>query len=143
MNIMNYAERIAKGSITIFLMSILGAVIGYAIRLFFARNLSMNDFGLFYAIFSFIGLFSLFRELGFSSSLTKFISEFYYKNKTREIKSSIIIVISIQFFIALLIFIPLFAFSEYISIFYFKTPDALLPFSIMLISYLMSVFFSL
>ena len=46
----NYVEKIAKGSITIFLLSIIASIVGYLLRLFLARNLSVSDFGLFFSV---------------------------------------------------------------------------------------------
>jgi len=136
----NYAERIAKGTATVFLISVVGLFIGYLFRMFLARNLTVEDFGLFYAILAFIGLTTLFRDLGLNQALVKYIPEFLVKRNFGKIKSSITLVASIQLIIASLFILVLFVFSDQIAVNYFHTISASLPFKILLISFITSIF---
>jgi len=72
---MNYVEKFVKGTTIVFLMHIVGGAIGYLLRLFIARNLTVAEFGLLYAVLSFIGFLTMFRDLGFGPALTKFVAE--------------------------------------------------------------------
>ena len=120
----NYAERIAKGTAIVFLISVVGLFIGYLFRMFLARNLTLEDFGLFYAILAFIGLTTLFRDLGLNQALVKHIPEFLVKRNFGKIKSSIILVAFIQLIIASLFILVLFVFSDQIAVNYFHTISA-------------------
>ncbi len=139
----NYAKRFAQGSIIVFVVMLASLVIGYVLRLFLLRNLSLQDFGLFYSILAFLGLFNLFKDFGFSTTLVKFISEFNSKNKKTEAKSAFITVLILELVISIIIIIPLFFLADYISISYFKTASASLPFKVMLISFVVSILFTI
>lgn len=83
----HYVRKTAKGSFIIFAMMLLASVIGYAIRLVLSRQLSLEDFGLFYAVFTFVTFFVIVRDFGLNQALIKFIPEFNVKNKLSKIKS--------------------------------------------------------
>ena len=84
---MRYAEKLAKGSLIIFAFSITTAIIGYLLRVYLARNLTVAEFGLFYAVMALVSFFWLVKDLGVGTTLVKFIPEFLVKKKYSEIKS--------------------------------------------------------
>ncbi len=137
---MSYAKRIVGGGTLIFFMYFIGGLLGYSVRLFLARSLSVSDFGLFYAILAFTGFLTLFRDPGFSTTLTKFVAEFKAKKDFVAIKSSFSIILILEILISGFVVISVFIFSDYISVSYFKTYEAVLPLKIMILSYFASVF---
>ncbi|MBI4154249.1 flippase [Candidatus Woesearchaeota archaeon] len=139
---MSYAERIIKGSSIIFLMYLAGGIISYILRLFIARNLSVEEFGLLYAILSFVGFLTLFRDLGFGSTLTKFIAEFAARKKLDEIKASIIIVVGVEVVAGIIIAAVVFALADFLSINYFRAA-ASLPLKIIAASFAISGFIAM
>ena len=92
----NYTKFAVKGATTVLVISLLAAFIGYLVRFVLARNLTVEEFGLFYAVFAFLGLLGLFKSFGFDKALIKFIPEFKHKKRNDLIKSSIIYVSFIQ-----------------------------------------------
>ena len=76
---MSYAKRAAKGGVSIFTFSIVGLLLGFILRTFLARNLSVTEFGLLYSVLAFMGLFSLFRDMGLNPALIKYIPEYIVK----------------------------------------------------------------
>src|SRR3989338_66067 len=76
---MTYTKLAVKGAATILVISLIAAFLGYIVRVILARNLTVEDFGLFYAIFGFLSLIGLFKSLGFDKALAKFIPEFLGK----------------------------------------------------------------
>ena len=86
---MNYTKIAFKGALIVLVTSLFAAFLGYLVRVLLARNLSVEQFGLFYAVFSFLGLIGIFKSLGFDKAITKFIPEFQHKRKHDFIKSSI------------------------------------------------------
>ena len=46
----NYARHIAKGAGVVFLFTVAASFLGYLIRLLLTRQLSVADYGLFYAL---------------------------------------------------------------------------------------------
>ncbi|MCX6818584.1 MAG: oligosaccharide flippase family protein, partial [Candidatus Aenigmarchaeota archaeon] len=139
----NYTERVFKGAVTVFLISIVGMFIAYLFRIFLARNLSVEDFGLFYAIIAFTGLLALFRDLGLNSALIKYIPEFLVKKEFEKIKYSIISVTFIQLIIIFILILPFFVFSDQIAVSYFHTISASMPLKILLIAFITSIFIPL
>ena len=65
----NYTKHAIKGTIIVLVVSVLAAFLGYIARLVMARGLSVEDFGLFYAVFAFLALLGVFKSLGFEKSL--------------------------------------------------------------------------
>lgn len=120
----NYAERVAKGGFIILVLAMLTSAIGYLLRLYLARNLSTEDFGLFYAVMAFLSLFWVFKEMGIGPAIAKYIPELMVKKRLSEIKTSIASIMLLQFAIGFVIFITLFVFSDYISISFFHNPSA-------------------
>ena len=78
---MNYAKRVFKGTVIVFVISLLSALLGYLIRLVLARGISQESYGVFYAVFSFFGLIALFRDYGADASLQVCP---YYNKPTQE-----------------------------------------------------------
>lgn len=87
---MHYTKRAFRGSLFVFIASIITAFLGYFIRIILARKLSVEDYGLFFAIFAFVSFLLFFRDLGLGSALVKHLAEFKAKNKFDEIKTGIL-----------------------------------------------------
>ena len=109
----NYAEQLAKGGLLITLLFVIGAVLGYGLRIFISRNLSVEEFGVFYSILSFVGIFSVFKELGFASSIVVKTSEFLELKNLGKIKTIIKKSLYIQVSASILISFFVWIFSGY------------------------------
>jgi len=136
----NYTRKALWGTITIFVMTILAAGLGYLFRLLLARNLTKIEYGLFYSVFALIGLLSLFRNLGLGEALVKFIPEFLVKKKKELLKGSIITVLLLQLLSSTIIVIIFIFLSGFLSRNYFHNPLSVLVLNILLIGFLISVF---
>lgn len=121
---MSYTKLAVRGAAIVFVISILSAFLGYIVRLILARNLSLEEFGLFYAVFSFLALISLFKTLGYDKSLIKFIPEFQHANRKDFIKSSIIYVSILQVITNIIILALIYVLANYLSIHFFHEPKA-------------------
>ncbi len=133
---MSYSEKLLKGSAIVFTAAVAAAIISYLLRLFIARNLSVADFGLLYSILAFVGLFSIFKDLGLGNTLVKFLAEFSGRGQEENIKPSIFVVGIIQIAAALALILPIIISSDYIAMTYFKTPEASFPLKLIAISFL-------
>src|SRR3990167_7422774 len=107
----NYAKKAVKGTFTILFISFLAALLGYLVRLVLARGLSKDDYGLFYAVFSFFAFLIIFKDLGLNQTLTKFVSDFLHRKNYTGMKSVIVSVFSIQFLMSALIAVIAIIFS--------------------------------
>jgi len=126
-----YAKHLVKGSAIVFTALALSALFGFLLRMFLARSLSVADFGLFYAVFTFVSFFALFRDLGLNSALVKYIPEFSVRKEFDTIKSSITIAVLFQAIFSFSVATILFIFSGQVALAFFKTEAATLPLQIM------------
>lgn len=106
--IMSYAKRALRGSLFVFIASVITAFLGYFTRIILARELTVEDYGLFFAVFSFVSFLLFFRDLGLGSALVKHLAEFKAKKQFNEIKTGIFAV-----FISLLILSAIFGLVLY------------------------------
>lgn len=135
-----YVKKTAKGSAVVFTMAMLAAVLGYAIRVILSRQLSLEDFGLFYAVFTFIMFFGVFKDLGLKQALIKFIPEFKVKKKYGEIRASMLFVLLINLASAILIAVVFILLSNFLAINYFNNIQASKLVIILSVYFIISVF---
>lgn len=136
----NYTKHAVRGVMTVFALTMLAAFLGYLVRVLLAKNLSIEDFGLFYAVFSFLGLLGIFKSLGFEKALIKFIPELLHERKTNLIKSSIIYVSVVQLLTNTVVIILIYLFSDYLSVHFFHTPEASIVLKLMAIAFFIDSF---
>ncbi|MBI2523084.1 flippase [Candidatus Woesearchaeota archaeon] len=137
---MSYTKLAVKGAATVFIISILAAFLGYVARFILARNLTLEEFGLFYSVFAFLGMFGVFKSLGFDRALAKFIPEFVHKKNYDQIKSSIIYVSAIQLLTNTIVIIGIYLFSAYLSQNFFRSPQAGIVLKLMAIAFFLDSF---
>ena len=140
---MNYTKRVVKGTTIVFVMSIISAVLGFFLRAFLARNLSVAEFGLLYSVLAFIGLFSLFRDIGLNPALIKYIPEYVLKKDKKAIKSAFVFVFLVQISISTLAMVPVFVFSDFFAKEFFKTPLSIPVLHFFALTFIASVLFHL
>src|SRR3989338_4882958 len=136
----NYTKFAVKGVIIVSIYLLLASLLGYLIRLLLAKNLSLEEFGLFYSVFSFLGLLGIFKTLGFDRSLIKFIPEFKHEGKNDFIKSSIIYVSIIQFITNTIIIFCVYLLSNYLSVNFFHNTQASIILKLMAIAFFIDSF---
>ncbi len=117
---MNHIKKILRGSTYYFIGSILATILAYLTKFVLVRNLSVEDYGLFFAVFTFVLFFSLFANLGMGKGLGRFIAEYGFKKKYKEIKSLIAGSFLIQMIASGIIIIIFWSISDYLAINYFK-----------------------
>jgi len=110
----------------IFFGTLIAGAFAYLFKVYFARSVSIEDFGLFYAVFSLVLFLSFFRDLGINSALPKFIPEFIHKGKGDLVKTAIFASIILQLFLSLVIVLVAFVSAHWLSVNYFGTSDALI-----------------
>src|SRR3989344_4086580 len=134
----HYSRKAIHGVSIIFLMGILSNLFSYLLRLLLARNLTIEEYGLVYAIVGFFGFFSIFQDFGLGEALVKFTAEFKAQNKLKEIKSAIITVFSFQLLGSLLLGGFAIIFANWLAIHHFHTPEAGILVTIYAISIILS-----
>ncbi|MBN1645239.1 flippase [Candidatus Woesearchaeota archaeon] len=122
---MSYTKRALRGSLFVFIASIITAFLGYFIRIILARNLSVEDYGLFFAVFAFISFLLFFRDLGLGSALVKHLAEFKAKKKFNAIKTGIVSVFLSLLILSAIFGVVLYLLAPFLAQNYFKDERAL------------------
>jgi len=136
----NYTKFAVKGTATILGISLIAAFLGYLVRLILARNLTIEEFGLFYAVFAFLAFLTIFKTFGFDRSLIKFIPEFHHNNRNDFIKSSMIYVSTLLLITNTVVIILVYLLANYLSIHFFHDPRAGIILKLMAIAFFAETF---
>jgi len=139
----SYARRLVKGSAIVFTAFIATELVGFFLRVFLARFLTVAEYGLFYAVFALVSFFTLFRDPGLSTALVRYIPEFAVHKQFAKIKSSIISALFVQAAFGLIVSAGLFILSDQIALTVFRTLDASLPLRILSVWFCASIFYTL
>lgn len=119
-----YKSYMAMGGL-IALVSLIGSsVMGFVIRMILARSLTPADYGLFFGIITFLGLFSIFHDLGLTSALGKFIPQFRTEGDYDRVRSSILTSLTIESFVVMVFVLMFVVLSGWLSLVYFDSPIA-------------------
>ena len=117
---MNYTKSLVRGSGIVFVVTILAAILGYILRILLARNLTIEEYGLFYAVFAFVNVITSFRGFGVGQALIKYIPEFKLNKKYSLIKKGVVYYFSLQFISFIIMIGVIFLFADKLAVNYFK-----------------------
>jgi O-antigen/teichoic acid export membrane protein len=117
---MSYIKRALKGFILVFVINIIAAFLGYLIRIIMARNLTVAEYGLFFAISTLISFLGVFIGLGTGDALVRYIPEFLVREKHDKIKNAVMMVSLITLGNLIILGVLLFALSDFLAKNYFK-----------------------
>jgi O-antigen/teichoic acid export membrane protein len=120
----SYTRHFLRSSAVILLLNVLGGIIGYITRVFYGRILTVEQFGMLYAILNFVIFIVAFKNFGLGESLSKFIPEFKVKKKIKDIYKMINFTFAVQMGIITVLFSIIFLFSEFFAVHYFHTIEA-------------------
>ena len=131
-------KSLLKGSSTIAFMTMAAAIFGFLIRMVLARELSLEDFGLFYSVLALLIPVGLLKNLGVNRALIKFIPEFLVKEEWGKIKESIHWAFIVSMSTALITAGMFYFLSDWLESTFFNTDMAAPFFRIMLIYFIVS-----
>lgn len=117
-------EKVIKGSIITLALSFLGSVFAYLIRILYSRTLSIEEYGLFYAVFGFFSIISIYTDLGFGEAISYFVPKYLKLKKMDHLWITFVYGQLIQVFVALLITGILIISAPILSSKYFKVADS-------------------
>ena len=136
----NYTKKVVRGAGIIFIFSMVALFLSYLLRMLLARNLNVEEYGLFYAVFSLFSFLVVLRDLGLTRSLSKFIPEFKVKKRHDLIRDTILSVFSFQFITSFIITLALILLSDFLSINYFHNANASVVIKLLAISFWLKPF---
>lgn len=76
----SFGQRVIRGSLITIVLTILGSVFAYLIRILYSRSLTIEDYGLFYAVLGLIGIITTYSDLGFGYAISYLVPK-YIKTK--------------------------------------------------------------
>jgi O-antigen/teichoic acid export membrane protein len=117
----NYTSKLVKGASIIFFTSILSSAFGYLIRVLLARKLTIEEFGLFFAVYNVVLLIGLVKGFGMGAIVPKFIPEFHANNEQDKVKSVLVFVFSFSLLLSILFLIFIYVFPAGLINDYFKS----------------------
>ncbi len=115
---MDYKNKALKGISWNFLLLMAAAPIGYLVRMIYANEIPKLDVGLFYAVFDFCCMVAIFKDLGLSAALVRFIPKFLNNKRLDLVKSAIVSVGIIQSSVSLMITIIIILLAPFIAKYY-------------------------
>lgn len=100
-------EKVVKGSIVAIVLTLFGAIFAYLIRVIYSRTLSIESYGLFYAIFGFFSILSSYADLGFGEAISFFIPKHLKRKEFGKLWNTFlygqIIQVAVSFVMALIL----------------------------------------
>lgn len=135
-----YASRMLRGGALIFTSTIVSSLLGYMLRLFFSRTLTVEEYGLLYAVVVFVNFFVLFRDLGLNQALVKFIPEWVVRRQPGKARSAILWVVKFQALVAALAGGIIFVVSPWLADAYFHAASSVVMLQIMAGTFFVAVF---
>lgn len=120
---MEIKKRIIRGGSIILLFNTLALPIGYFIRLLYARTLSIEQYGLFYAVVSFFFILTTYNDLNLGYSVIYYLPKYLQKKDYKScwnlyVYNQIVSVVVTLIFSCLVIFLAPFLVSHYFKVWY-------------------------
>lgn len=117
-------QKVIKGSMTVLALALLGSIFAYLVRILFSRTLSIESYGLFYAVFGLFNIAATYVDLGLGYAIVYFLPK-YIKSQNYSKAWSIFaygqlitLSASIAFSLVLILLAP------FLSRSYFKVPGS-------------------
>ena len=93
----NYARRTVQGVAVILFANMAAAFFAYLFRMLLARNLSLAEFGFFFALLALGGLLAIFRDLGLSQATYYFVPRFLAQKRFGKLKGFVLSIMTMEF----------------------------------------------
>lgn len=82
---MSLQNNVLRSSFIVIFFSFFGSIFAYLIRVLYSRSLSVEDYGLFYAVFGLFSIISVHADLGFGEAIVYFIPKYFRSKKYSKI----------------------------------------------------------
>ncbi len=136
----NYTQKAVKGTGMVFVTMMGASFLAYFLRIVLTKYLSVDQYGLFYAVMNFMMFLLIFRDMGLGSALNKFIPHYKVKKDYSKLKTIVVSALSFQIIFSLIIVIFFVSSASYLSQNYFKAKEAYLMLILFGVYVLSSVF---
>lgn len=137
---MSRTQDVFWGSAWYFFGAVLAAGVAYLTKLVLVRTLTVEEYGLFFAVFTFVSFFTVFKSLGLSKGLVRFSAQ--YRSSHRKLASIVYGSTLVQFVSALLAVGAMWALSGWLATHYFASQEAVWLLRVVSLYLPLSVLFS-
>lgn len=117
-------EKIVKGSIVTLILSFLGSVFAYLIRIVYSHNLSIENYGLFYAVLSLPLAFATYLDLGFGYSAVYLLPKYLKVKNFAKAWNVFIYGQVVSLIMSILVSLLLIVTAPFLAAYYFKVAGA-------------------
>lgn len=117
-------KNLLKESIWIYAFVFIAAIAGYLVRALYARNFTVAEYGLFYAVLSFVFLFGPLRDIGFNGAQVFYMNKFLAESEYKKAKAVLLISLAPQIILSILIAAVIFSFKPYLASYFFRSDIA-------------------
>lgn len=117
-------RTILRGSFTVFVMNMAAAVLGFLLRIMLARSLSVEDFGLFYALLAFLMPIGVLKNFGFNKAMTKYLPEYRGAGDLEGMKESLLFALIVSFITSFTVALVIWMISGWLGGVFFRSPLA-------------------
>lgn len=118
------SEKILKGSFAAIIFTLIGSILAYLIRVIYSRTLSIESYGLFYAVFGLFSILSTYADLGFGEAIAYFIPKHFKKKRFGKLWNTFLYGQIIQIGVSVGLSIAIVAFTPFLAANYFKIPGS-------------------
>lgn len=112
-------RKVAQDTIIVFALFLIAALFAYIFRILLARNLSLEDFGLFFAVIAFFGVITIFRDLGIGQSAMFYVPRFIAKKQGSKVKEYVDKILKIEFWTSTVSMLVIIALADFLVQNYF------------------------
>ena len=96
-------KKIAKETAKVYFLTLLIIPLSFFVRMIYARNLTLVDYGLFYGLFAFFGFFGFLRDWGLTSATNYFANKYIVHNNKSKVKALLFINWGFRLFMSIVI----------------------------------------
>lgn len=118
------SEKFIKRGFWLYLFTFLSAPLGYIIKMILARDLSMNDYGLFLSIISLLTLLSAINDIAWTENLNYFLPKYIIEKNYWKVKYLLKFVLKLQIFVSFFMIFIIFFLSDFLATHHFNDPKA-------------------
>lgn len=133
-----FEELFKKGSIA-FIYKVAGLALGYIFTLLITRTLGAESMGIYALSTTILAIITTFGNLGFSTALLRFVSEYSTLNRRDLLKEIYLKATKIIIPFSIILTILLFSLSNFISEYIFNSPDLSIYFRLISLAVLPSI----
>ncbi len=123
-------NKIAKGSLIIFISKLVDAIVAVVFSVLLARMLGVNTYGFIASTIGVATVLGLFAKLGITEATAKYVSEHLAKREKQKLKNIIQSAVLIETLLGLLTAFFCFIFAEPLAVIIFNKPTLVTPFRI-------------